>query len=179
MWHNTDDRFGLASRALHWAMAVLIFALLALGLKLSNMQPGLDTLWLYGLHKSMGFVALVLVLARLIWHRISPPPHPEGDPTALPQRAARLVHGLIYACLVVIPLAGWVGSSATGIDTVIFTRITLPAIAPVSQAWETAAFALHQAAAFALIGLLALHIAGAVLRAIKGERALARMIGGS
>ena len=43
---NTPDGFGLITRALHWGMAVLIVALLALGLRLSSMQPDLSTLWL-------------------------------------------------------------------------------------------------------------------------------------
>jgi cytochrome b561 len=179
MWRNTAASFGLVSRALHWAMALLILALLALGLTLSAMQPALANLWLYELHKTMGVTALVLVLVRLIWHRISPPPKPLGTASDLPQRLARAVHALIYTCLVVIPLAGWVGSSATGIDTVIFDSITLPPIAPVSEAWDAAAFVVHRATAWVLIALLGLHIAGAALRATKGERTLARMIRGS
>ena len=179
MWRNTATGFGGISRALHWGMAALILGQILLGLRLAAMVPSLDTLWLYGLHKTLGFVALVLVILRLIWHRISPVPHPLGDPSALSQKAARLVHGLIYTVLVIIPLAGWVGSSATGIDTMIFNRIILPPIAPVSEAWETAAFTLHRVAVWALIGLLSLHIAGALLRAIQGDKTLERMISGS
>ncbi len=176
---NTETHFGLISRVLHWAMALLILAQLGFGLRIGAMEPSMDLIWMYGMHKSFGFVALVLVILRLIWHRISPPPHPLGDPDALPQRLARAVHAGIYLALVIIPLAGWVGSSATGIDTVIFNTLTLPRIAPVSEAWDSVAFALHWAAAWALILLLTLHIAGAVLRSFKGERTLARMIRGS
>ncbi len=176
---NTGTKFGLISRIIHWTMALLILGQLALGLLIANMQPALDTLWLYGLHKSLGFVALMLVILRLIWHRITPPPHPLGDPDALPQRLARAVHGAIYALLVILPLAGWVGSSATGIDTVIFNTWTLPAIAPVSEAWDKAAFGVHRWAGWLLIGLLALHIAGAALRALRGDPSLQRMISGS
>lgn len=178
VWANTPTTYGRISRALHWAMAVLILGLLALGLTLAGMEPALDRLWLYGLHKSLGFVALNLVILRLIWHRISPAPAPLGDPAALPQRLARAVHGAIYACLIVIPLAGWVGSSATGIDTLIFDRWALPVIAPVSEAWDKAGFWVHWAATRLLMALLALHVAGAVLRAVKGDATLRRMVRG-
>jgi cytochrome b561 len=123
-------------------------------------------------------MALVLVIARMLWHRISPPPPPIGAQNALPQRLARGVHALIYLLLVVIPIAGWVGSSATGIDTVIFNSLTLPAIAPVSEAWDIAAFTVHRIAAWILAALIALHVAGAILRAFKGEPSLRRMIRG-
>jgi cytochrome b561 len=179
MWRNSEASFGRVTRILHWSMALLILSLLALGLTLSDMQPALSNLWLYGLHKSLGFVALILVLTRLIWHLITPPPRPIGNPAALPQRIARTVHAAIYALLVVIPLAGWVGSSATGIDTVIFGSLILPPIAPVSEAWDQAAFTVHESAAWTLMVLLALHVAGAVLRAVQGDRTLRRMISGS
>lgn len=179
MMRNTDTGFGLVSRLIHWTMAALIGAQLVFGLRIAAMQPSMDTLWMYGMHKSLGFVALILVIARLIWHRITPPPRPLGDAAALPQRLARAVHAAIYALLVVIPMAGWIGSSATGIDTVIFNSLTLPPIAPVSEAWDRAAFWVHGVAAWALIGLLALHVGGALLRAIQGDRTLDRMISGS
>lgn len=72
-WVNSPTRFGLVSRLIHWAMAALILGMLLLGTRLGAMQPGLENLWLYGLHKTGGLVALSLVVLRVIWHRISPP----------------------------------------------------------------------------------------------------------
>lgn len=177
MWRNSVLRFGRVSRALHWGMALLIIAQLALGLVLSWTVPTLGTIWLYSLHKSLGFTMLLLVLARLIWHRISPVPAPLGDPSALPQRIARAVHAAMYVLLVVLPLSGWAGSSATGIDTVVFGGLTLPPLVPQTEGWETAAFLLHQISAYTLASLLVLHVAGALIRRAKGDRSLARMIG--
>ena len=177
-WRNTPTGFGLISRLLHWAMAALILAQIPLGLQIATMQLGLANLWLFGLHKTIGFVALILVLIRLVWHRITPPPPPLGDARSLPNRAARAVHVLIYACLVIIPLSGWVASAATGLDVVIFNQITLPAIAPVSEAWENTGFLIHNATTKLLMALLLAHIAGAALRTVKGDGTLRRMIRG-
>ncbi len=179
MWRNTPTRFGLLTRALHWTMALLIFALLALGTTLANIQPGLANLWLYGLHKTLGFIALSLCLIRLIWHRYSPPPPPIGPARALTNRLARATHTAIYLLLLAIPLSGWVASAATGLDVVIFGHITLPAIAPVSAAWEDTGFALHGLLTKALMALLVAHIAGASLRGLKHDGTLRRMIHGS
>lgn len=170
-WRNSENGFGLISRMIHWAMALLVFGLLILGLFIANMQPGLANLWLYGVHKTAGMIALALVLARILWHRFSPVPPPLGATW----RLAKWAHRSLYACLLVMPLSGWVASSATGLDVIIFDSITLPAIAPVSEAWETAGFALHRAAAYLLMGILALHIAGALIRR---DGTLARMIWG-
>ena len=60
---NGPAEFGLVTRIIHWATMLLVIGQLALGLRISDMQPGLDNLWLYGLHKTIGFAVLALILA--------------------------------------------------------------------------------------------------------------------
>ena len=177
-WRNDATHFGLISRLIHWLMALLIAALLILGTTLQSMQPSLSNLWLYGAHKTGGTVALTLVLIRLVWHRISPPPAPIGAPAALSNSAARAAHGALYLLLLAIPLSGWIASSATGIDTLIFDRWTLPAIAPVSETWERAGFAIHGILTKLLMATLALHILGALKRAYDHDGTLRRITRG-
>jgi cytochrome b561 len=177
-WRNNPVQFGWVSRAIHWAMALLILAMLALGTTLSNMQPGLSNLYLYGWHKTGGMIALGLVLLRLIWHRISPPPAALGPPKAWANRVARWVHAATYVLLVAIPLSGWVASSATGIDILFAERWTVPPIAPPSESIDHWGFVLHGVLTKALMGLLVLHVLGALARAIKGDGTLRRMTTG-
>ena len=176
---NTPRAYGIVTRSLHWITAALILAALPLGAYIADMEPALSTLWLYGAHKTLGASVLALALLRLGWHLVSPPPPLPASAAPRADAAARLVHRSFYALLLLFPLAGWVGSSATGIDTVIFGRWTLPAIAPASPLIEEAAFAVHSGAAWTLAALVALHVAGALLRALKGEPAFRRMIRGS
>lgn len=177
-WRNTTQGFGRITRLLHWAMAALIVGQIGLGLFIADMKPALATLWLYSLHKTIGFGAFTLILLRLLWHKISPPPPPLGDPAALANRTARLAHNSIYLLLLVIPLSGWIGSSATGIDVMILDRWKLPAITPISEEWENIGFAVHEIAGKLLILVLVLHVAGALKRAFAGDGTLARMISG-
>ena len=178
VWRNSATGFGLTTRILHWSMMLLIFGMLILGTKIADMQPSLSNIYLYGVHKTFGFLVLTLTLVRAIWHRISPPPHPIGDPKAIPNRLARMVHGLIYLCLIAIPISGWIASSATGLDVLLFETIRMPAIAPVSEAWEKNGFIAHGLLTKALMGLLAAHILGAMLRGVKQDGTIERMISG-
>jgi cytochrome b561 len=175
-WRNTADGFGLVSRAIHWLMAALLIALLALGTRIESMEPGLANLWLYSLHKSLGLTALALVIARLVWHRLSPPPTPIGPPRSWEVRAARAGHAALYLLMLVVPLSGWVASAATGIDVMLFDRWTLPRIAPVSPAWEDAGFTIHGIATKLLFGLVILHLVAALLRQARGDGTLRRMV---
>jgi cytochrome b561 len=175
---NTPDSFGLVTRVIHWLMAAGVIAMLALGTRIADMQPGLSNLWLYSLHKSVGLILLALVLIRIGWHRISPPPAPLGPPQAWEQRLARAAHVAFYVVLIAVPLSGWIASSATGLDVMLFDRWVLPPIAPVSVAWEDAGFATHGLLTKLLMALILLHVAGALKRQWAGDGTLTRMIRG-
>lgn len=175
---NDPQHFGLVSRIIHWAMALLIIAMLLLGTRISTMEPGLSNLWLYGAHKTGGFIALTLILLRLIWHGYSPPPAPLGPAQVWTNRAARAAHGMIYLLLLAIPLTGWIASSATGLDILILDRWTVPPIATVSPAWEYWGFALHGALTKALMAVLVLHVLGAARRGWAGDGTMRRMTRG-
>lgn len=170
---NRADQFGLLSRLLHWVIALIIIGLLGLGTYIENMEPSLSTLWLYGLHKSLGLSVLLLAVLRIIWHRISPPPAPL--PAARWQEiAAKAAHHLLYALMLAVPLSGWIGSAATGIG-VSFWGLSLPSIAPVSEAWDAAAFAAHDLLTKVLFVVLLAHVVGAFKRR---DGTLRRMVKG-
>lgn len=177
-WRNTPESFGLISRLFHWIMALGVIFMLALGNRLADLKPDLSTLYLYGVHKTIGVVILTLAVLRIFWHRFSPPPRPIGPPSAWGTRAARVAHLLIYALLITIPLSGWFASSATGIDVMIFDRWTLPSIAPVSEIWEKRGFVFHGVLTKALFGLIFIHVLAAMWREIEGDGTLTRMISG-
>ncbi len=106
---NGPEEFGLVTRVIHWGTMLLVIGQLALGLRIEDMEPGLANLWLYGLHKTLGFAVLTLVLMRIGWHVASPPPRPLGPPGPL-LLLARATHWAFYILLIAIPLSGWAGS---------------------------------------------------------------------
>lgn len=177
MLKNGPDEFGLVTRVIHWGMMLLIIGQLALGLRIADLEPGLANLWLYGLHKTIGFAILALVVVRIAWHLISPPPHPIG-PRGPAFWAARAAHWAIYALVIAIPLTGWAGSSATGIDVMIADRWTVPPLVDASEEGEAFWFGLHDILTKLLIGLIAIHMLGAFKREMEGDGTLTRMIKG-
>jgi cytochrome b561 len=178
MLRNDRTRIGLVTRLLHWTMAAGILATIPIGLWIANAAPSLALVPWFGVHKTLGVTLLALILLRLLWHRVSPPPPPLPGGPPWSHALARMTHRAFYVLLVLVPLAGWVGSSASGIDTVVFGRWTLPAIAPASPGIEAAAFLVHRILALTLAALVLLHVAGAALRAWRGDGTLRRMITG-
>lgn len=174
---NAPDAFGVVTRVIHWTMMLLVISQLALGLRISDLQPGLATLWLYSLHKTIGFALLSLVILRIVWHLLSPPPLPLGPRNAA-FWAARAAHWGFYFLLIAIPLTGWAGSSATGIDVVIADRWTVPPLVGASETGEAYWFRLHDILTKVLIGLVTIHMLAAFKREMDGDGTLTRMLKG-
>lgn len=177
MLRNGPAEFGLVTRVIHWTMMLLIIGQLALGLRIADMEPGLANLWLYGLHKTVGFGILALVLVRIAWHLVTPPPVPLGPRNAA-FWAARTAHWALYALVIAIPLTGWAGSSATGIDVMIADRWTVPPLVEASEDGEAYWFRLHDILTKLLIGLITVHMLGAFKREMEGDGTLTRMLKG-
>lgn len=172
---NTDVAFGWVTRALHWIMALGVLAMLGFGSYIARMEVGMSNLWMFGVHKSIGIVLFALLAARIVWHFVSPVPESLPSGTLWKDRAAVWVHRAFYVLLIVVPLSGWIGSGATGLDVLLFNRVTLPPLAPVSEVWEETAFAVHFVATKLLALCAVLHIAGAVMRK---DGTVARMVRG-
>lgn len=103
------DRYTSVARALHWIMAVLIIVNLALGIA----HDALPKDWaVMPVHKSLGLTVLALTLVRLAW-RIGyrPPPLPAAMP-GWEKAAAHATHFIFYAFMILVPLTGWIMTSA-------------------------------------------------------------------
>jgi cytochrome b561 len=180
---TTSASYSPAQRRLHWIVAILIFALIAVGLYIPTISD--DPAWndykmrVYDVHKWTGILVLVLALGRLAL-RLRRPVAP--DPGLLPweRTLSKVVHGSLYALMIAMPLLGWTSSSALGFPVVWFGVLPLPDLVPRHTELGFALLRAHQTLAWALIALLALHVAGALWHAVvRKDGVLRRMTGGA
>jgi cytochrome b561 len=150
------------AKALHWLMAVLIVGLLALGLVMHEMPLSPRKLELYSWHKWFGVTVFLLVWLRLAWRLTHRPPALPATLSPPMQRLARAGHALLYGLMIVIPLSGWLMSSAKGVQTVWFGVVPLPDLLPRDRALGDLLQQAHQL----LNLLLMLTLAGHVLAAL-------------
>jgi cytochrome b561 len=160
---NTDQSYGWLAQGLHWLVAVLIFAQLGLGLYAAGLPLGIAKLQWLTRHKSLGVALLALVLARLVWRFASPPPALPDAMSRLERAAAVAAHRVLYALLILAPVAGWLYASAAGLSVNWFGLFQLPDLVA-KNAGQAALFkSLHQVS----VALLALLIAGHVGAALR------------
>lgn len=125
----THTTFSLPARVLHWAMAVLILAMLFIGVGMVATVSGKHQ-WLLAIHKPLGIAILLLAIVRLVVRLRNPPPPLPGDLPALQKLAAHLSHWLLYALMIAMPLIGWAMLSAGGYPVMLSHSLRLPAILP-------------------------------------------------
>ena len=161
----TSDRsssYAGVQKLLHWLMAILVVVMVGVGLTLPRIGPGPVTNALYEIHKSIGMLVLALVLVRLAVRWRLGAPEPVSGMPAWQRWAAGTSHALLYALMVLVPIAGWAATSAC-CRPVNFLW-TLPATLPVpaDNALAKQVFQLHFAMAFVLIGVVAVHVCAAL-----------------
>jgi cytochrome b561 len=162
---------------LHWLIALAIFAMLPLGLYMRELPLSPDKLTLYAYHKWAGMLILLLVLVRLAWRRLNPPPAAPATMSAVEQRVAHgMVHGM-YLFMLFVPLTGWLMSSAFGKPVVMFGVLPLPDLVGADESLGKLFKILHEVGNYTLCTLFSLHILAALKHHFKDhDEVLARML---
>jgi cytochrome b561 len=114
------------AKGLHWLMAVAIIGLLSVGLIMKDLPLSPEKLQLYSWHKWAGVSVFALVWVRLLLRLIHPAPALPATMAKPLQLAAHAGHALLYGLMIVIPLSGWLMSSAKGVQTVWFGLWPIP-----------------------------------------------------
>lgn len=171
-WHATSNervsssieksrRHGSANIALHWLLAVALIYQVVLGwwmLDLPKSPPGLRAGW-FNVHKSIGLSIGMVVLLRLALRLRDP-----VAPLALPgwqRRAATASHVLLYACMLLLPLTGYLGSVFSGYPVRFFGQV-LPAWMGAWPAGKAFMSALHLGLVWTFMMLVGVHVAAAL-----------------
>jgi cytochrome b561 len=179
------------ARLYHWLTAFLVFIQIPIGLYMTYRgtemtyvdaegatKVGLfdaTTGFLYDFHKTIGITILTLVLARLIYRLRNGAP--AADPSVPPALigVSHLTHWSIYALLVAVPLVGYIGTSYYGALSVF--GLPLLAVTAKDEKFSETVFEWHETLAFALLALIAIHIAAAIYhKLIRKDRVVERML---
>lgn len=164
--NGTGGRRSVA-RTLHWVVAWLLLPQLALGWAADAAGTRDDWLLLLQWHVGLGVLVGVLVLVRIAlrWrHRRARPG--AGKPWRA--RAASAVHLGLYAILLVLPVSGyvlWVWTQAPGptIAGMPLPRLFSPP--GEDESLRSLAGYAHDGGAWLLVGLVLVHVAGALVAA--------------
>lgn len=162
MIKSTAASYGWLTITIHWASALIVIGLFALGywmltLNYYDAWYRLGPWW----HKSFGMTLFGITLVRVIWTLSNPKPRPLG--ARWEQIASRIGHGLIYALLLVTMISGYLISTADGRGISVFDWFEVPALITGVPNQEDIAGEVHWYSALALV----IAAAGHALAALK------------
>lgn len=161
--HNTKDGYGPLTKALHWLVVALFafqFAAANIMLRMDDRGTalGLSQDAYYNWHKSIGLLALLVAVLRLLVRRSGQ--LPDWAPT-LSERERNFIHRaeqVLYTAMFVMPISGFLYVTAGGYGVNLFGVWQMPN--PI-RAWPSLAVLAkwtHIASAYVLALTLAGHI---------------------
>lgn len=182
---TSSQTYNRTARWLHWTIAILIIAMLVVGLLMTKIPRDQTSLrvFVYGWHKTFGITILVLSLIRLFWRLGHKPPPLPTHMQAWEKMAANGTHIAFYIFMIVMPLIGWGITSTSRFPSKIFQVVPLPALpglgelgdkrAEIHEFFENA----HEKLAYLAIALIVLHVGAALKHHYKDkDDVLTRML---
>jgi cytochrome b561 len=156
------ERYTMTAIVLHWVIALAVIGQITLGwwMQAIPKDPVGPRVNAFNLHKSIGLTILLLMAIRIVWRTTHPPP-PLPSLPAWQARAAHINHWLLYGCLFLQPLTGYVGSAVSGYP-VLYFGWPLPGWAPKNIPLKEALSVVHLATSWILVAAIVVHVAAAL-----------------
>lgn len=178
-WRNSPQRYGHLSVLIHWLVAITVYGMFALGLWMVTLSYYSD--WYHkapNLHKSIGIILMLVMVIRVIWRFISPPPPSLKSYSRLTRIAVVVAHILLYGLLFSILISGYLISTAEGKAISLFGWTEIPAIFTGGATQADFAGNIHLWLAWTVVIISLLHgLAALKHHFIDKDATLKRMLG--
>lgn len=173
---RTTDQYDGVMKTFHWVTAILMIGMVGVGLYMSDLPNTPQKFEIYSWHKAIGITILGLVVLRVMWRMHSPRPKPLPTHKPIEIFLAHLVHMVLYGCLFLMPISGYLMSSAANFPVKVW-GFTLPMLIGPDKALAEQMEEFHEILANVLIGAFVLHVAGSLKHHILDkDNTLARML---
>lgn len=179
----SDKSISKTSLWLHWLVAVLVIALLCVGIYMHETK----TYSLYPIHKSVGVIALLLVGWRFVWRMVEGFFAPASEHKFYERVLAKITHWVLLLGSLLMPISGITMSIAGGHGLKFFGIALIAPNMSVLDPTKTEALnetlagiahSGHGIIAWVLIATILLHTLGALKHhIIDKDKTLTRMFG--
>ena len=157
----SSSRYDPFARLLHWLIVVLLVAQYIVAWTMPEIHRGTQPVGLITWHLEIGTAIIAVMLVRIVWRLLRREPDVvEATPSM--RIVSRLTHALLYLLLIVQPVMGWINASSRGWHVTLFGVIPLPALSTTGSPLGHEMGDLHQVLAWGILGLVGLHLAGAL-----------------
>jgi cytochrome b561 len=152
-------KYALSSRIIHWIGSILVLTILGIGIYMTDFlsKDSPNHLKIYELHKSLGIIALILIVIRVINRFFKKVPALPATMPKIEVVLSGLVHFGLYVLLFCVPLSGYLMSNSYGFPVHLF-GIKMPLLIGTNYELGKLFAEAHELCAYALLGLVIIHI---------------------
>jgi cytochrome b561 len=160
---------------LHWVIALAVLAQIGFGWYLQKVPRKTPDRTIYvNYHKSTGMLIGLLIALRIAWRLKHRPPPLPGSMPAWERRAARINHGLLYACMLIMPVAGYAASNFSKFGVKFFNAVPLPPWGADDRAVYAFFNGLHVYTSYVFVALICLHLLAAAKHLVFPQHGIVR-----
>lgn len=160
---QSAGRYNNVAIFLHWIVAVLVLVLVGLGLYMIDIPRGTpERSFYFNLHKSIGLTTGIIVLFRFWWRKKNPPPPLPSSMPAWEVTASNISHALLYTCLIMMPIAGFIASQFTKYGVTYFGLFKIPPMFTPHQVLWDFFQGVHENTSYVLMLLIVVHVFAAL-----------------
>lgn len=171
-----DQRYDRTARLLHWLIAALLLGQFIFGWWLTDIPRNTPARgYFVNFHKSTGMLLGLLILLRIGWRVMHAPP-------ALPLAMARwqrvlavASHHVMYLCMLVMPLSGYLASNFSRHGVKFFNAITFPPWGFDDKPMYALFNQAHKTTAVLLLALVLLHVSAALWHGLRQDGIFSRI----
>src|SRR5579862_5720649 len=113
MLRNTKTSYCSIAKFFHWLIFLLVLCMIIYGYLMDDIPKAYKPMAV-NIHKLTGLTILALMILRMLWALMNPKPVLPPETKNWERFTERFVHLLLYAVLIAMPLAGWIGATAVG-----------------------------------------------------------------
>jgi cytochrome b561 len=158
-----QERYTRTAMTLHWLIALAVLGQIAFGWYLQLVPRGVPERTIFvNFHKSTGLVIAVLIVFRLGWRLTHRPPALPLSMPAWERSAAHVNHVLLYACMLIMPIAGYTASNFSRFGVKFFNAVLFPPWGVDDRSIYAFFNGLHVGTSYVFVTLIALHALAAL-----------------
>lgn len=159
---NSVRQWGVVTKTLHWVIVVLIIVQYTLAEVADDLPLGLQKFTTLARHKSIGLTIFGLAVIRLLWRWTQATPLLPDTLKPWEKALATSTHFALYLLLFVMPITGWLMSSAANFPVSWFGVFTLPDLVAPNRDLQDLLHEVHENLFRVLVALAVLHAAAAL-----------------
>jgi len=159
---NTTTEWGSLAKALHWLIAIGLFALIYLGLEQAGMERGDEKSKIRFIHASIATILLGLMTIRIVWRFMNETPAYPADMAPIQRMISGAVHWGLYITVFAQLIGGAMMSGTAGRGLPLFGFLSVPL--PIAESDEGHEFweEFHEVIWIPIAALIVLHILGSL-----------------